>query len=305
MTENESLRSDDNPDRSPAATEPVQGFRDIRHYVPQDILDVSFPVSMRGYDRHAVDAYIKRVNRVIAEVKVSASPPAAVRHALDQAQEKVEALLQAAREAAEEITTSARREAEESTARTKAEAADLMVNTTAEADRVTAEAEERLANARAEAEAVVAKANSDANDIVSEATTEAQENRARARSEAEERRRQLEDELTSLEEQGRARMDEIRTDTEKIRSRRSQILDDLHATAAGLVELADAAAARVQPDEPSEEATPGMARASRDESTPSATTQIKAAEDPTLNANEHGGEAGDTAEERTSSSPAT
>jgi DivIVA domain-containing protein len=107
--------------RSPAAPEQEQSFGELRHYVPQDILDVSFPVSVRGYDRRAVDAYIKRVNRVIAELKVRASPPAAVRHALEQAEEKVQGLLQAAREAAEEITASAQQEAEESTARAKAE----------------------------------------------------------------------------------------------------------------------------------------------------------------------------------------
>jgi DivIVA domain-containing protein len=31
-----------------------------------DIRNVSFPGSVRGYDRAAVDAYVKRVNRVIA-----------------------------------------------------------------------------------------------------------------------------------------------------------------------------------------------------------------------------------------------
>ena len=106
MVDNESSRPPENTESSPAAPKPEQSFRDVRHYVPQDILDVSFPVSLRGYDRDAVDAYVKRVNRVIAELKVSASPPAAVRHALDLAQEKVEALLQAAREAAEQITVS-------------------------------------------------------------------------------------------------------------------------------------------------------------------------------------------------------
>ena len=119
MVDNESSRPPENTESSPAAPKPEQSFRDVRHYVPQDILDVSFPVSLRGYDRDAVDAYVKRVNRVIAELKVSASPPAAVRHALDLAQEKVEALLQAAREAAEQITTSARQEADESTARAR------------------------------------------------------------------------------------------------------------------------------------------------------------------------------------------
>ena len=48
---------------SPAAFEQEDGFSDLRHYVPQDIINVSFPVSVGGYDRRAVDAYIKRVTR--------------------------------------------------------------------------------------------------------------------------------------------------------------------------------------------------------------------------------------------------
>ena len=248
MVDNESSRPPENTESSPAAPKPEQSFRDVRHYVPQDILDVSFPVSLRGYDRDAVDAYVKRVNRVIAELKVSASPPAAVRHALDLAQEKVEALLQAAREAAEQITTSARQEADESTARAKAEAADLMVNTSAEADRVKAEAEELLAKARADAEAAVAKAKSDAHEIVSEASTQAQETRVRTQAEADERRRQLEDELTALQEQAQTRMHEIHVDTKAIWDRRTQLVDDIRAMASGLVELANAAAARVSPE---------------------------------------------------------
>jgi hypothetical protein len=71
------------------------GFGELRFYVPQGILDASFPVSVRGYDRGTVDAYAKRVNRVIAELKVRASPQAAVRHALEQAEEKVQGLLDA------------------------------------------------------------------------------------------------------------------------------------------------------------------------------------------------------------------
>jgi len=51
-----------------------QGFGELRHYVPAEILNVSFPAAVRGYERHAVDAHIKRVNRLIAEIKVSSSP---------------------------------------------------------------------------------------------------------------------------------------------------------------------------------------------------------------------------------------
>src|SRR5690242_15309815 len=64
-------------------------FADFRDYVPTELLNVTFPAAVRGYERGAVDAYVKRVNRVIAEVKVSASPRAAVRHALRQTEQEV------------------------------------------------------------------------------------------------------------------------------------------------------------------------------------------------------------------------
>src|SRR5213080_2382588 len=143
MVDDESSKAAETERLSSAAkdSKQEQGFRDLQFYVPQDILDVSFPVAVRGYDRAAVDAYVKRVNRVIAELKVRGSPPAAVRHALEQAEHKVQELLRAAREAADEITASAQQEAEENTARAKAEAADLTVQTSAEADRVKSEAD--------------------------------------------------------------------------------------------------------------------------------------------------------------------
>ena len=50
--------------------------------IPKEIRNVSFPGSVRGYDREAVDDYVKSVNRVIAELEISSSPRAAVRHAL-------------------------------------------------------------------------------------------------------------------------------------------------------------------------------------------------------------------------------
>jgi len=51
---------------------------ELQYFVPQEVLDVHFPAAVRGYDRDAVDNYVKRVNRVIAELKVRGSPPAAV-----------------------------------------------------------------------------------------------------------------------------------------------------------------------------------------------------------------------------------
>ena len=119
MADNDSSKADENESekRSPTEADHVKSFGELQYYVPQDILDVSFPAAVRGYDRRAVDAYIKRVNRVIAELKVRSSPPAAVRHALEQAEDKVQGLLKAAREAAEEITASAQHEATKSRSR--------------------------------------------------------------------------------------------------------------------------------------------------------------------------------------------
>ena len=149
----------------PAAAEGAEekGFANLQHYVPQDLLDVSFPAAVRGYDKRAVEAYVKRVNRVIAELKVRSSPPAAVRHALEEAEGKVQELLRAAREAAEQITVSAQQEADETLGAAKAEAATLLVDTNADAERMKAESNELVANAKREAESIVTtgQANAD------------------------------------------------------------------------------------------------------------------------------------------------
>src|SRR5947208_7558162 len=191
MVDDESSKAAETEKLSSAAkdSKQEQSFGDLRFYVPQDLLDVSFPVAVRGYDRRAVDAYIERVNRVIAELKVRSSPPAAVRHALEQAEEKAQGLLRAAREAGDEITTSAQSEAEQNTANAKAEAAELLVNTSADAERIKAESDRLIADAKREADAAVAKAQSEANELRVEAKAEAQSTLARAQAEADERLR--------------------------------------------------------------------------------------------------------------------
>jgi DivIVA domain-containing protein len=229
---------------------------ELQYYVPQDILDVHFPASVRGYDRHAVDAYVKRVNRVIAELKVRGSPPAAVRHALEQAEDKVQGLLRAAREAAEEITASAQQEADESTGRAKAEAAELTVQTSAEADRVKAEANDYAANARREADDTVASAKSEADEVLADAKGEAQNILARTQAEADERLQRLQEELTALREEAETRRREIQADTEAVWKERHVLLEDIRRMAAGLVDVTNAAAARIQPSEPAEPQEP-------------------------------------------------
>jgi DivIVA domain-containing protein len=235
-------------EETPSATDAdrEQHFGDLQYYVPQEILDVSFPGAVRGYDRGTVDAYVKRVNRVIAELKVRGSPPAAVRHALEQAEEKVQGLLQAAREAAEEVTSSAQQEADESVARAKAEAAELTVNTSAETDRMKAEAEQFVATATREADETVAKAQSEADGILADAREEAQSILARTQSEADERLQRLQEELAALREEAEARRQTIQADTEAVWKERHDLLEDIRRMAGGLVDLANAAAARIE-----------------------------------------------------------
>src|SRR6266540_926024 len=288
VADGESSKADEGEPRSPATPEREPSFGELRPYVPQDILEVSFPVSVRGYDRRAVDTYIKRVNRVIAELKVSASPPAAVRHALEQAGEQVQGLLQAARETAEEIIASGRQEAEEHTARAKAEAAELVVNTSAEADRMKAEADELTANATREADDTVARAKAEAEKIV-----------ATAKAEADERLRQSQEELAALQDRTETRMREIQADTEAAWKERGELLEDIREMASTLVELAGAAAARFPVGEPT-------GPTAKDETEPRVAPDESTRAMPAVGSPEDGDdEARDAAAERTASGPET
>jgi DivIVA domain-containing protein len=244
MVDDESSKAEEREaELSPAAREQEDehNLRELRHYVPEDILNVTFPVSVRGYDRRAVDAHLKQVNRLIAEVKVGASPRAAVTHALEQTEHQVSGLLQRARETGEEITASARQEADEHRARAKAELAELVVNVNAEADATRAEAETLIANARTQAE-----------DILVRARLEAENTLAQARAEVDEDRQELREELAALRDEAETRMRELQADTEAVWKERRQLLDDIRGKASVLVELADAAAAR-EPAEPGDQ----------------------------------------------------
>jgi DivIVA domain-containing protein len=240
VVDDESSRAEEGEaEPSPDAPEQAEELSrsELQHHVPEDILNVSFPVSVRGYDRRAVDAHLKRVNRLIAEVKVGASPRAAVRHALQQTEQQVSGLLERAREAGEEIIASARQEADENSERAKAELAELVVNVSAEADATKAEAETLIANARTEAE-----------DILVRSRLEAENTVAKAGAEADEQRQQLEEELAGLRDEAETRMGELQADTEAVWKERRQLLADIREKASGMFELADASAAR-KPDE--------------------------------------------------------
>ena len=211
--------------------------------IPKEIRNVSFPGSVRGYDREAVDEYVKSVNRVIAELEISSSPRAAVRHALEQVGEQTTGILQRAREAAEEITASARQEADELLERAKAEAAEIVVNASTAADRERAESTARLAAAKAEADEALADAKAEADKAL-----------ASSREDAAQRLQRSQEEVAAVRDEAEARIRELLADTAGVREERSKLLDDIRGLASSLEELAASAAARY-PDAPAEKAT--------------------------------------------------
>src|ERR1700736_2812532 len=127
------------PDQSTASTEHalIQEITEPLASLPDDpvpsVADVDFPVALRGYDRMAVDAYVKRTSQLVAELQASRSPEAAVRRALERVGEQISGILKRAHETSEQITSQSRREAE-----------DRLELAREEGARITAEAEQRL-----------------------------------------------------------------------------------------------------------------------------------------------------------------
>jgi DivIVA domain-containing protein len=228
---------------TPSSVPPARGGAiDVRDPPPDEIRDPSFPASVRGYSRPAVDAYVERVNTVIAELQVSGSPRAAVRHALDRVGEQTSGILQHARETAEEITTSAREEAEEKTARAQAEAQDI----TTDAQR---QASDAISGATAKADDIVARARTKADELLKRANEQSENTLAQARIEADTRAREVHEEIDALREDAEARIGSLQANIAAISDKRRTLLDEVRRIAARLEAV-------VAEAEPAEDETP-------------------------------------------------
>lgn len=108
--------------------------------------DPQFPVVLRGYDRLAVDAYVKKTTQLVAELHATHSPEAAVRRALERVGEEISGILQRAHEAAEDVT-----------ARSRTEAEDRLIRAREEAQQLTSEAEQRVRDLDAETDRIWAE----------------------------------------------------------------------------------------------------------------------------------------------------
>src|SRR5438445_7763991 len=119
------------PDKSTAATEHslIQEITAPLARLPDDpvpdVADVDFPTALRGYDRLAVDAYVRKTSQLVAELQATRSPEAAVRRALARVGEEVSGILQRAHETAEQLTSQSRLEAEERLESARREASEI------------------------------------------------------------------------------------------------------------------------------------------------------------------------------------
>jgi DivIVA domain-containing protein len=120
------------PDQSSASTEHaiMQEITAPLATLPDDpvpvVADVEFPLVLRGYDREAVDTYVRRTSQLVAELQTTRSPEAAVRRALERVGEEVSGILQRAHETGARITAQSRSEAEDRLEAARQEAAQIV-----------------------------------------------------------------------------------------------------------------------------------------------------------------------------------
>jgi DivIVA domain-containing protein len=127
------------PRRAPSGAVPAPPV--VRDQDIEAVRDASFPIVLRGYDRDAVDAYVREVNRVIAELQTRQSPQSAIRHALDQVSEETKGILERAHETADEIAARSRSQADDRVQWAEREAREAIAAATERVEALEADAE--------------------------------------------------------------------------------------------------------------------------------------------------------------------
>ncbi len=149
------------PDQSSAAQEHslLQEITEPLNKLPDDagpqVADTHFPTVLRGYDKLAVDEYVRETSRLVAELQSRSSPQSAVRRALERVGEDVSGILQRAHDTAEGLTNQSRGEAEDrleiarrEAAQITAEAHDRVKELDNDTDRIWAERDRIVGDAR-------------------------------------------------------------------------------------------------------------------------------------------------------------
>lgn len=232
--------------------------------------EIDFPTAMRGYERTAVDRYVTEVNRLIAELEMTASPEAAVRRALEEVSEETRDLLQRAHQTAEDITARSRVRADDRLRQAEAEALAVReaVQQDADATRDAAqreadsardaaqrEAHELRTAAQQESAALREMATKEAAELRERATHETTELRDTATREAQQVRIAAKQEADRLVGEARREAEEL-LDTAETRAaelaqsigtmwrERRRLIEDIRAIGEQLVTMGDSEAKR-------------------------------------------------------------
>jgi DivIVA domain-containing protein len=96
-----------------------------RRTASERIADRSFPMVMRGYDRHAVDEFVQEVLELVKELESRSVHESVVQRKLEEVGEETASILQRAHETADEIAARSRAQAEGRIQRAEREA-DLL-----------------------------------------------------------------------------------------------------------------------------------------------------------------------------------
>jgi cell division septum initiation protein DivIVA len=160
------------PDQSSAAQEHalLQDITEPLTQIPDDavqhVAEAHFPTVLRGYDKFAVDDYVRETSQLVAELQSRSSPQSAVRRALERVGEDVSGILQRAHDTAESITAQSRREAEDRLQIARQEAEQILTDAQervkeldTDTDRIWAERDRIVGDARELARQLLELAN--------------------------------------------------------------------------------------------------------------------------------------------------
>jgi cell division septum initiation protein DivIVA len=198
---------------------------------------IKFPVSVRGYERAAVDRYVREVNRLIAELEISSSAESAVRHALEEVSEETRDILQRAHETADEIVLRARAKAADSVQQAEREANDVR-------NAAKREAIEAREVAQHETEELLASARREATDLRDAADRDSEQLRTAAKAEADKMLRAAGEEADELLKSADARAREIAESADLIWRERRRLIEDVRVVGEQLLALGEAESKR-------------------------------------------------------------
>jgi hypothetical protein len=219
---------------------------------------VDFPSGLRGYSRGAVDDYVERMNRVLADLEMSSSPESAVRHALEEVSEETRDILQHAHQTADEITARSRSKADERLQVAAREAQEMLDVAQREAQQAREaaqhDAHETREAAQREATELRETAVAEILELREGGVRETQQLRAAAQREADATRSSARHDADDMRERAETRTRELARNADAIWRERRRLIEDMRAAGEQLVDICEVEAKRFP--RPPEELSP-------------------------------------------------